>query len=525
MSLTLTRASASHRLVALALAASVVFPAAAEQIELSSQPDTDLPPTELRSDDAKVYLRLDEAIEIALRRNLALIAQRFDRAQAEKGVQQAAGIFDFNIAGDFFARDSTFPTASQLDGATVREDAEQNYAVTLSQLTPFGGTASLELSNGRFESNSTFLDLNPEYSSGSTLAFRQPLLRDFGADVTRRGLLLARTDRAISAETFEQQVIGTVQEVENAYWSLVQARKQLDVSTQSLQLAQELHERNRIRVDVGTLAPFELVQSEAGIARREGDIIRDKAAVGDAADALLQLLNVDAGSAWDLEVVPETEPDPDEKVDLSVQEAIDTALENRSELRRGKLEVDRLGIESHYFRNQKKPQVDLDLRYSSSGIGSSYGNANSDTLGLDFTGWRVGVSVAIPLQNRTARAQSAIADLALDQGNVRLTQTEQEVVTDVRSAVRQLEAAARQVDAARASRVAQEKSLEAERKRFENGMSTSFQVLQIQDDLSLAQSEEVSAVTNYRIRLADYYRAIGRLLDKEGIEIDKDTEG
>lgn len=520
MSLTLTRALGSHRLVAWALVAAVVFPAAAEEIQLQSQPDPTPPEIELRSDEAKVYLTLDEAVEIALRRNLALIAQRFDRAQARAGVGQAAGIFDLNLGAELSTSDSTFPTGSQLEGAAVREDSQQDYTLSLSQLTPFGGVATLQLNNGRFESNNTFLDLNPEYSSGSTLAFRQPLLRDFGNRVTKRGLILARTDSAISLETFEQQVIATAQQVENGYWNLVQARKQLDVSKQSLELAQELHERNRIRVEVGTLAPFELVQSEAGIARREGDIIRDQAALGDAADELLRLLNVDSGPLWDHEIIPETEANPDEQVEVALGEAIDTALENRSELRRGQLEVDRLGINSDYFRNQRKPQVDVELRYSANGIGPSYSDANADTLDRKFTGWQAGVSVAVPLQNRTARAQSAIADLALEQGKVRLTQTEQEVVTDVRSAVRQLEAAARQVDAARASRVAQEKSLEAERKRFENGMSTSFQVLQIQDDLSLAQSQEVSAITNYRIRLADYYRSIGQLLDEKGIELE-----
>ena len=131
--------------------------------------------------------------------------------------------------------------------------------------------------------------------------------------------------------------------------------------------------------------------------------------------------------------------------------------------------------------------------------------------------------MSYPLQNRQAKAQSTIADLALERGEAVLADLEQQISTEVRSATRLVDAAARQVDAAQASRRAQEKSLEAERKRFENGMSTSFQVLQIQEDLAEAQSAEVQAVTDYRRRLTDYYSSIGRLLDQRGIEI-QDTD-
>ncbi|MDY7093103.1 MAG: TolC family protein [Acidobacteriota bacterium] len=517
----LTSALRRHRWLAWApLAVFAVLPAWAEVLQLHQQPDSTPQGVELRTDDEQLYMTLDEAVEIALRRNLALIAQRYDRAQTRELIRQELGIYDLTLAGTAVLNDETSPSASELDGADVREDSLQDYTFRISQLTVFGGTATLQLNGGRFESNDSFREINPEYSTDARFILNQPLLRNFGRLATERSLLVARTNSAISLEEFEQQVISTVQQVENAYWNLVQARKQLQVSQESLDLARELHERNRIRVDVGTLAPFELVQSEAGIARREGDIIRDRAAVGDAADELLRLLNVDGGTSWDLEVVPETDPAGTEVEDVDLAKAIDVALENRSELQRGQLIVDRLQLDSDYFQRQKLPRLDLEVRYNTSGIGTSYSSANDSTTAFDFTGWQAVVEFGIPLQNRTARAQSAVADLALEQGRVQLSQTEQEVITDVRSAVRQLEAAARQVDAARASSRAQEKSLEAERKRFENGMSTSFQVLQIQEDLSAAQSAEVQAVTNYRTRLADYYRAIGQLLATHDIEID-----
>src|SRR6185295_10010413 len=123
----------------------------------------------------------------------------------------------------------------------------------------------------------------------------------------------------------------------------------------------------------------------------------------------------------------------------------------------------------------------------------------------------------LSLENRTARAQSLIANLNLEQGRVTLDQVKSQITTEVRTAVRAVLTAAKQIDAARFSVAAQEKNQEAEKKRYENGISTSFRINQIQDDLTQARSREVSAIVNYRTSLADYYKAIGKLLDQHNV--------
>lgn len=493
------------------------------EVKIQAGVGAELPDAELPVTGDQVFLSLEDAVRIALQRNLQLVIQQYDLAQGDTLVDQNRGIFDLNLNGFLDYSDDTFPTGSDLDGAAVRTDESQNLNLSLNQLTPLGGTATLSWNTVRFETNNAFVVPNPRYSIGTELSYTQPLLRGFGEVATRRGILVAQTNAEISRATFEQQVISVIQQVENAYWNLVQARKQLEVSIQSLTLAQELHDRNRIKVEVGTLAPFELVQSEAGIAQREGNIIRDRATVGDAADELMRLLNVPQGDMWLMELVPQTEPTV-LSMDFSLDEAISTALEERSELRAQELSVENLQIDAEYFENQMRPQADLRVGYSISSLDGDQTASFNELVDMDFTGWSARLTVGIPLQNRSARAQQASADLALNRGRAQLSNLEQQIVTEVRSAVRQLEASVKAVEAARASREAQEKSLEAERKRYENGMSTSFQVLQIQDDLTQAQSSEVAAITSYRTRLADYYRAIGKLLAESGVELMLDPE-
>lgn len=531
----------ARAMAALVLSFLLVHSASAQQLVLSEDVDPSMADANLEVQEQTIQLSLEKAVEIALQRNLDLLAQRYDRARAFHLENSEFGIYDLTLTGTAELRDSTTPSASSLEGAAIRSDQSQDLNFSLSQLTPYGGVASFNWDNQRFETNDTFANLNPQFRSSFNLGYSQPLLRNFGRDVTERRLKLARRDSSISRETFIQQVITTVQQVENAYWNLVRSRKQLEVAEESLTLARELHERNRIRVEVGTLAPFELVQSEAGIAQREGDIIRNQAEAGDAEDTLRALLHLQDGNLWDMGILPVTEATVEPfEVDLGAE--IQYALDHRSEMTNQKLQLERLMIDAGYFRNQLKPQLDLavgwgartldgdlfeddpvtgeSVKVSSGDIADAVG----DLLDAEFDGFSIRLNFSVPLQNRTAKAQNAIAGLALDQGQVETKSLAQSISTEVRSAVRQMDAAARGVEASRASRRAQEKNLDAERKRFENGMSTSFQVLQIQEDLTQAQSSEVQAVTNYRTSLVEFYRTTGRILEEHRIEVAGDVQ-
>lgn len=485
--------------------------------------------------EGAIQLSLEDAVEIALRRNLDLALQRFDRTQSLLRIDQAQGIFDFNVGGSYSQSKVTSPTSSDLSGALVLETEDRTLGLSGTQLTPDGGQLRVDLQGTRSTTNNAFVFLNPDYFALAGVGFTQPLLRGFGRTVTKRSILQARLASDINRETFEQQVAQLIEDVERAYWALVESREQLTVSEEGLDLARELDERNRIQVDVGTLAPIELVQSEATVATRQEEIIRSQAAVGDAEDQLRQLLNLDRGAFWDLPIVPVTDPET-EHLQIDLGQAIATALTERPELRSQKLDVQIAEVDREFFANARLPRVDLGLIYSARGragrgmtvdpetgdVTTANGDitdAFSDAVGRDFDAWQVDLTVSYPIQNREARAQSAIADLEVDRSRTQLEQLELSVVTEVRAAARAVNTAAEQITSASASRRLQERNLDAEQKRYENGMSTSFQVTQIQEDVTEARSREVSAITNYRVALVSYYRAIGRLLEENGVEL------
>ncbi len=511
-------------------------PAWAEMTPVTTQVADELAASDVRLIDGELHLSLDEVRSLALERNLALVVDRLRHSESELRLWQSQGIYDPAISLNLSAFEETTPSASNLDGADVQFQENLRWDLGLDRLFSTGGTGSIRFNNSRFKTNSQFATLNPSYRTDFDLLFSQPLLRNFGRLATNRQIRIARTNIDISRETFEQQVIATLQLVEDSYWTLVEARAQLEVAEESLALARQLHEQNEIRVDVGTLAPLELVQSEAGIATREEQIIRARALVGDSEDALRQLMNLDSGSLWDTPLVLETEAER-EPVEIDVDQAIEIALAERPSLRSKRLAQDNLELDSRYFRNQALPSVNLDVTYGYNGLGGdlterdfftgellreipgSYQDALDQISELDFEGWRVALNVAYPIGNRSLKAQRALADVAHERGAAELRDLELGVATEVRRIARLVRTAEQALASARVSRRLEQENLNAEQKRYENGMSTSFRVLEIQEDLTSARSREVSAITGYRKALMQYYRAIGRLIEESGIEI------
>jgi outer membrane protein TolC len=524
MKRTSLRSKSWHRHGALLLAGLLLVagaPAQGAQIRVGAalQPPPPAEPPAFNIRDNSILLPIDQAIEIALQRNLGIVIQRYTRVEQHLALIEALGLYDLNATIDAMANNTNQPAATRFE-ASQSESQIINFG--LRQQTPQGGLVSVGWQNNRSKSN---IGTSPvSFGSGMTFSIQQPLLRNFGRYATERNIIIAQINSQLSREGFALQVTTITQQVINAYWALVNAREQLVVAEESLQLARDLHERNKIQVQVGTLAPLELTQSEAAIATREEGIIQATSAVGDAEDTLRQLLNLPRGPLWQTPIVPTSDPKTDQRLTVNVDEALRAALAQRSELVRFQLQLDQAKRDAEYFRGQLRPQLDLIASYGYSGLGTAYSDAFNQITGLSFRGWSAQLSFAYPIQNRTARAASASANVAVDSSQAQYDQERLVVETEVRRAARALDTAAKSIDAAVKAREFQEKNLDAEKKRYENGMSTSFQITQIQDQLTQARSGEVTAIVNYRTALAEYYRSIGRLLDQQGVVIDDPHE-
>jgi outer membrane protein TolC len=525
---TLTRRPWRRLMAAATLAA---LPASG-QTHLSSMPQEAPTPPQFVVNEGAIQLSVDDAVAMALANNLALVIERYSRAQDEHSIFSNLGIYDTRLFADALYSDSEQATASQLEASAFKS---QSLSMGLSQLFPTGGDFSLAFDNSRAETNLIFQSLNPSYESNVGLQYIQPLLRNFGRLATERNIMVARVRSDIGQSAFEELVANTIQATQNAYWNLVEAQAQVGVDKESLTLAQQLHDQNRVRVDVGTLAPLEMVQSEAGIATREEAIIRSQYAVGNAEDTLRRLLNVPQGEDWNRPIVPTTAPER-ERIVVDLEESLQAAVERRPELERLRLAQQSAQIDADFAANQTKPRLDLTARYSTGGIGGQlrdpdtgqiipggYGDAFDQVTSFDFPAFSVGLTFAYPLRNRTARENKLIADLEVEKAEATTEDLAQALSTEVRVAARAVDAAAKAIDSANVSVRLAEKNLDAERKRYDNGMSTSFQLLEIQEDLTAARSRQVFAVAAYRRATVEYYRATGRLLEETGVVLDAPT--
>jgi outer membrane protein len=487
---------------------------------LQPPPPVEAPAFEIKNN--AVQLSVDQAVEIALQRNLDIVISRYIRVENRLAIIQALGYYDLNATITATASSLKQGEAATLFDASVSkgQDLQSGFAQNL----PLGGSLNATWDNNRSQSNSSEATFPSSYMSHLNLHYIQPLLQGSGRYATERSILIAQSNSNVSRQNFRLEVTTITQQVVNAYWALVNAREQLGVAQESLQLAKDLHSRNQVEVQVGTKAPLELTNSEAAIATREEGIIQAISAVGDAEDVLRRLLNLPPGTLWETPIVPTSDPKTDEKVTVNVKEALTAAIAQRPELRTQDLQLAQAKRDADYFRRQLKPQLNLDVQYGYTGLDTSFNSAFNQITAISFPGWTVSLAFIYPIQNRTARAASATANIEVDRFQSLYDQERTVIEGEVRTAARAVDTAIKSIDANVKAREFQEKNLDAEKKRYENGMSTSFQITQIQDQLTEARSAEVQATVNYRTALAEYYRSVGALLDQEGVAIDDAPE-
>jgi outer membrane protein len=506
------------------LVCSAVVTASAAELEFQ------LTPTEIPALKAgEVWeLDLDEAYRVALNRNLDLQIGRYDLAVSETGILGASGIFDpsldFGVNGSY----NKSASASQLDGAAVREDRSTRYNLGLSSFLPTGGQASLQFVTSRFETNNQFVNLNPNWSSSFGANFSQPLLRNFGTLVNRSGIVIAHTNRDQSVEALKLQVIATLRLVESSYWDFVAAQVTVEVAEQSLALAQRLLDETQERVRVGTSAPIDLVQSEAGVATRRQDLIVARNDRDNKEDALKKVLGFATPAEWAI-TIKTVEPYGFVPLEVDLAGAINEALSKRPEVRQRTLSADLAELRTELARNAVLPELTLDASYGFAGLGGTVlsedpvtgelvtvrgglGDSLDQITDFDSPSWTLGVNLKVPIGNNDAKATLAQRRFEEQREALELRSLQQDITHQVRLAVRALHDGAANVDAAESSRELQERNVEAEQTKFQNGLSTNFQVLQVQDQLANAQEAEIRARLNYRKSLVEYRVATGTLL-------------
>jgi outer membrane protein len=475
-------------------------------------------------------LSIDDAVKLALEQNLGVQIQRLDPQIQDVGIAQARSFWSPQLTSSLSRQSQAqAPTSALSGGATSIDNGTFATGVGVSQNLPTGGFYSVNWNSARFTTTSFFTNLSPLISSNLNVQVTQPLLRNFAIDQIRQQVQNSKKLRELSDIQLDALIMQTSRNVKNAYWDLSFALDNLKAQQESLKLAQQSLRDNQKRVEIGTMAPIDIVQAQAEVASNEERVIVAEAAIKRAQDNLRALI-LDPGTPdfWTTTFQP-TDAAPFQELAIDSDAAVRNAIDKRSDLRAAKNSIERSDVDIKYLRNQILPDVNAQATYITRGVGGAilnpvkiedaaaglvtsrtvvasrgFGTVLGDVFQNAFPDWTVGVQISYPLGTNTAEANLARARLQYQQAQTQFKNLEMIVATQVRDAARNVQTNQKRVQSARASRELQEKKLEAEEKKLAAGMSSSFFVFQAQRDLALARTAEIQAIADYNKSLVDF---------------------
>jgi outer membrane protein len=511
-------------LVAVALSAFAAT-ASAQQPQAPDQAAPPMPGIQSESSGPVRPLSIDEAVDLALHQNLGIQVERLNPQLQDYTIAQALSNYTPIFGGGVNWRNQQQPPSSFLSGgeSTITNDSFGGNA-QISKFFKYGTNATVSWDSSRATTNNIFTSFNPTLSGNVDVQVSQPLLRNFKFDTVRQQVYAGRKNREIADVNLTQAIASTTRQVKNAYWDYVYSLNSLDVARQSLDLAQRSLRDTKTRVEIGTLAPIDVVQAESEVASREEAVITAEASIGQAEDQLRTLIfDPKTADFWQMQLKP-TDTAPFQLQAVDVQGAVSKALQERTDLITARKRMDVTDYNLKYFKNQTLPNLNLNFAYNSTGLGGTqfiregggfpppivgtvdktYWDLMGDVFTNQFPTWQLGVSVSYPIGNSNAEASLARAKIEKSQSDTNLRQLELNVAYQVRDSARSLLANSKRVDATKSARVLAERRLEAEEKKFAAGMSTSFEVFQAQRDLAQAKSNELRAVLDYNKSQVDF---------------------
>jgi outer membrane protein TolC len=502
--------------------------------------------TGLTGQDKDIPLSLTECLEIALRNNLNVAVEVLNPELSNISVSKAKEKFMPQFSFGFGNQNTDTPSRSWLEAAESVAATYSEYQAQILQEIPTGGRFDITLSSYKNDTNAKFQTINPSYGSRLSFNFTQPLLKNFGFKNSEREIIVAKNNVEISDARFQTVLMDTIYRVEEAYLYLAYSIADLDVMKQSLGLAQDLLAKNKREVEVGTLAPIEVLTAQAEVATREADILQAEVQVQNYEDQLKTLINLEEEKKdIEGEIIPTDRPTYAE-YKITVDEALRIGMENRPDLRELRWDLENKNLDVGYSKNQLLPDLSLNASYWSPGvsgtrifyeddnplsenvIGVSPGNASDalkDVFGFKYNNWYVGLTLSIPTNSIFSRAEHAQARVNLEKAQLTLKKAEQQVFLEIRNAVRLVETNYKRIAAYRVARELAEKKLEAEDKKLQVGLTTNYIVLQHQRDLATARSNELRAIAEYVLAQAALEKAMGVSLEQKNIRFRQFTPG
>jgi outer membrane protein TolC len=488
-------------------------------------------PVSAESTGPRVSLTLEDAVKRALESNLDIAVQRIGQQVFDVNIASIRSVYSPTVSSLISNQSQKNASTSTISGGQTGATINNTNFVFnggLAQEVPWGGGSfSATLDNRRSETSNLTATINPQYTPVWSAQYNQPLLRDFRIDATRQSILVTRINQDISDIQLQQTTMNTVANVRNAYWDYVFAVQSVDVAKQSLAIAEELLRNNQTKVEIGTMAPIDVVQAQSQAAQQKQALVTAEGSRRTAEIALKRLIvSGTADPLWGSTIEPVDRPDfRPEPIDVAA--ATQRALSTRTDVLQARKTLQANDTTLRLLNNQKLPQVDLQTRYAVTGIGGDRlitegsGVDRGRIIGVEPGGyfdaldtlfrnrlptWSLGLNISYPLGTSAADASIARARIQQNQIEVQLRQLDLQVTSDVSNAAIQVQNSAERVQSAQAARELAQQQLDAENSKFGVGMSTNYNVVLAQRDLSTAQNNELQAVLAYRKAVVDFER-------------------
>jgi len=415
-----------------------------------------------------------------------------------------------------------------------------------------GTNVSLDFNNSQVSSSVPRAEINPYITGNLGFNIQQNLLRGFGTSVNNRNIRVARIEIAVSDLVFKQQLITTISQIINIYWDLVSYNEDLRVKRQALSLAEKLLSDNKKQVEIGTLAPIEIVRAEAEVARNQQDLTVSETRLLQQETVLKNTLSrtgVSSPVIAEAHIVPtDSIRIPDQEQIAPIQDLVGSAIASRPDIAQTKMSIDSSKISLEGSKSQLRPSLDFNLSMRNNALAGTasdisvpglpglvqtanpffiggYGNVLRQIFSRNFPDYSASINLSIPLNNRQARADMANDLLRLRQSELRQQAQVNNVRVEVQNALIGLQQARAGHQASLKSRIFAEQTLDAEQKKYALGASTIFLVIQAQRDLAVAQAAEVAALSSYSRAKVSLDQALGQTLDVNNISIDEAVKG
>jgi outer membrane protein TolC len=495
--------------------------------------------------DNKLELSLQKFLELVMANNPDVTVQRLSIETFKNNITRQYSPFDPFFQASFTATRSTTPTTTVLAGASVQSDLSQPFTSLYNQTLENGTNFSVGFNASKVSTNSSFATFNPTVNSGLNMRFSQPLLRNRGTTVNRLGIMVARSRLRQGEYNLRDQILTIVQRAEQAYWAVIQARESLKVQEANLNLNGELLKRNQRELELGAISALEIYQPQADYASAEVRVTQARYTLQQAEDSLRRQFGADVDPNYrNMPIVlTESVAIPEDDKPLDKEYYVETAFRLRPDL---KAQLQSLDIDDLSYRTAKNrltPDVSLTGGYTSNGRGGNFiqrsttldpngntilaplvpggfGDSLNQVFAFNFPTYFGGITMRLPLRDRASQADLADAVVNKRLDTLRARQIEQNIRVDVLNAVTRVESSRAGVRLSQITVNLGQQRLDAERKRYDLGVTTIFFVLNASQFLFNAQSDLVAQSVQYRRDLLNLMRVTGTLLDDRNIVVD-----